>query len=106
MTEEEHSAQEEMGEAVRFLIIKSGPTLAVERVSNGFIVLIRKIKKVRIPCQQDEPTEAWQAAQVPPMYDHAPYEEKYVCHTIDDMMTRVREHFEAVEETEESEDDS
>lgn len=75
--------------------------MAIERVANGFIVRIRKIKKVRIPCQQEEPMEPWQAAQMPPMYDHAPYEEKYVCHTIDDMLARVREHFESVEETKE-----
>ena len=106
MMEEEPTAQEEMGQAVRFLITKSGPTLAVERVSNGFIVRIRKIKEVRVPCQRDEPVESWQPSNAPPMYDHAPYEEKYVCHTIDEMLARVSEHFSEMEGTKEKEDDT
>ena len=100
---ENGSAQEEHGEAVRFLIIKSGPTLAVERVANGFIVRIRKIRKVRVPCPQAEPVEPWQDPNTPPMYDHAPYEEKYVCHTIDEMLKKVEEHFEEMEREEDEE---
>jgi hypothetical protein len=90
------STQEEMGEAVRFLIIKSGPTVAVERVANGFIVRIRKIKKVPVPLHGD-PVEPWAEAARPPMFEQAPYEEKFVCLTVEDMLTRVREHFEELE---------
>ena len=90
---------EGMDEAVRFLIIKSGPTVAVERVANGFIVRIRKIKKVPVPSHH-EPMEPWAESHRPPLFEQAPYEEKFVCHTVGEMLSRVKEHFEDLEKEE------
>ena len=90
---EDNSLNEEMGEAAKFFLMRSGPTVAVERVSNGFIIRMRKLKQVRVPSPAD--MDPAQDPMMPrnPLYEQASYEEKVVCKNLEEVIAFIREHF-------------
>lgn len=97
MGEAEEALQEELSRNAQFFMNMSGPTFAVEQVSNGFIVRIRKIKKVPIPVH-DPHDDPMLPANRPKIYDHAAYEEKYVCRLLSEVETLLWGHFVTVAE--------
>lgn len=94
--EPEEAIQEELSQVANFFMSRSGPTFAVEEVANGFIVRVRRIKKVPVPVH-DPHADPMLPDRRPKMYDHAAYEEKYVCTKLHEVIKLLGEHFRPAE---------
>lgn len=85
--------QEELSRAAQFFMTRSGPTFGVEEVANGFIVRVRKLRKVPVPLPPDPCADPMLPSRQPRIYDHATYEEKYVCTKLSEVVNLLNEHF-------------
>ena len=85
--------QDELSQAAQFFMTRSGPTFAVEQVSNGFIVRVRKLRKVPVPVAPDPCADPMLPNLQPRLYDHATYEEKYVCLELSEVVSLLNDHF-------------
>jgi len=79
--------REAMDRNVGFFLLRSGPILGVELASNGYIIRVRKIRKCVVPSADPM---ADPMLPVRPSFEHAGYEDKIICATIEAVQHEVR----------------